>query len=120
MYCWKCGTQTGEDTAFCGKCGAALSGEQAVAQQSNTGDQELGWLVPINVSPLAMVSGYLGLFAVLLVPAPFALLTGILALRDLKNNPKRSGKGRAIFGIIMGSLGSIGLCALIILSLGGT
>jgi hypothetical protein len=114
MYCWNCGVQANEGAVFCGKCGAALSGQMAVAQQERPTDKAMGLVVPVNVSPWAMVSGYLGLFSVLLVFAPFALVTGILALRDLKANPKRSGKGRAIFGIVMGSLCSLGLILLVV------
>lgn len=114
MYCWNCGVRAADGAAFCPGCGASLSGQNAAVQQASRDNSDLGLLIPVNVSPWALASGYLGLFAVLLVPAPLALLTGILALRDIKNNPKRAGKGRAIFGIIMGSLCSIGLIALII------
>jgi hypothetical protein len=42
-------------------------------------------LAPINVSPWAIASGYLGLLTPLCgVTGPFALLTGILALRQIK------------------------------------
>ena len=47
----------------------------------------------------------------LLVPGPFAVLTGILAIRDMRRNPKLHGMGRAIFGLVMGSLGTVGLIA---------
>jgi hypothetical protein len=66
-------------------------------------------VVPVNTSVLAIVAGYLGLISVLCFPAPFALLFGILALRQLTRNPKLDGKGRAIFGIVMGALFSIPL-----------
>ena len=39
--------------------------------------------------------------------APFALITGILAVLDIKKNPEKHGMGRAIFGIVMGTLFSI-------------
>ena len=71
-------------------------------------------IIPIGLSGWAIVAGYLGLFAVLLVPAPFALLTGILAIRDIKRHPDKHGMGRAIFGIVMGGLGTLGLLAMII------
>ena len=67
-------------------------------------DAGMRLLLPVGLSGWAIASGYLGLISVLLLPAPFALLTGILAIREMKRNPKKHGMGRAIFGIIMGSL----------------
>lgn len=67
------------------------------------------WLLPVGRSGWAIAAGYLGLLSVLLVPAPFALLLGILAIRDIKKNPQRHGMGRAIFGIVMGVIFSIAL-----------
>jgi hypothetical protein len=51
------------------------------------------------------------------VPAPFALLTGILAVVDIRKHSEKHGMGRAVFGIVMGALGTIGLMAVIITSL---
>ena len=66
-------------------------------------------LLPVGRSGWAIASGYLGLISVLVIPAPFALLTGILAIREMKRNPKKHGMGRAVFGILMGTLGTIAL-----------
>jgi len=66
---------------------------------------------------LAIIAGYLGLFAVLFFPAPFALLLGILAIRDIKRNPKKHGTGRAIFGVVMGGLFTLGLIAILLIAL---
>jgi hypothetical protein len=77
-------------------------------------DPGMRMLLPVGRSGWAIASGYLGLISVLLFPAPFALLTGILAIREMNRNPKLHGMGRAIFGIVMGSLGCIGLLAAII------
>jgi uncharacterized RDD family membrane protein YckC len=71
-------------------------------------------LLPVGRSGWAIVAGYLGLFAVLLVPAPFALAAGLLAVADLRRNPKLYGMGRAVFGIVMGVLGTVGLVIAII------
>lgn len=75
-------------------------------------------LLPVGRSAWAIASGYLGLFAVLLLPAPLALITGILAVRDIRKsqmsaNPKH-GMGRAVFGIIMGGLFTVLLILMII------
>src|SRR5262245_20994357 len=72
-------------------------------------DPAMRMLIPIGLSGWAIASGYLGLFSVLCIPAPLALITGILAIREIKRNPKKHGMGRAIFGIIMGSVGTIAL-----------
>ena len=76
-------------------------------EDEDAGDQGLQYVIPINTSVLAIAAGYVGLISVLCFPAPFALLLGILALRQLKKKPKLHGKGRAIFAIVMGVLFSI-------------
>ena len=73
-------------------------------EEEDSGDEGLQYVIPINTSGLAIAAGYVGLISVLCLPAPFALLLGILALRHLKKNPKLHGKGRAIFAIVMGGL----------------
>ncbi|MBX9788615.1 MAG: DUF4190 domain-containing protein [Pirellulales bacterium] len=64
-------------------------------------------LLPVGRSILAIHAGYLGLFAVLIFPAPIALLVGVLAVIDIRRHPKKHGLGRAIFGIVMGAAGTI-------------
>jgi len=61
-------------------------------------------VLPLNVSGWAIAAGYLGLFAVLVLPAPFALGCGIMAIRDLKKHPTRRGRVRAWLGVVMGGL----------------
>ncbi len=70
-------------------------------------NKALRMVIPIGRSGYAIAAGYLALFSVLFIPAPFALLFGILALRDIKTNPEKIGKGRAYFGVIMGGLFSV-------------
>ena len=77
-------------------------------------DPFLQMAIPIGRSWWAIAAGYFGLFSVLLLPAPVALILGIAALSDIKKNPEKLGKGRAIFGIIMGILGT-GLLLLILI-----
>jgi hypothetical protein len=72
-------------------------------------DQGLQFVVPVNTNLLAILAGYLGLVSVLCVPAPFALIVGLIALRQLEKNPGQHGKGRAIFGVVMGVLFSLPL-----------
>ena len=70
-------------------------------------DAGMRLLLPVGRSPLAIIAGYLGLISVLIVPAPFALLLGILAVLDMRRHPEKHGMGRAIFGIVMGGLGTV-------------
>ncbi len=72
-------------------------------------------LLPVGRSLLAIFAGYAGLFAVLFIPAPIALILGILAVVDLKKHPDKLGMGRAVFAIIMGVIFST-LLALGVLS----
>ena len=69
-------------------------------------------ILPVGRSGWAIAAGYLALFSVLLLPAPFALVTGILAIRDIRRHPEMHGMGRAIFGVVMGSAGVLVLLAL--------
>ena len=64
----------------------------------------LRMIVPVGRSIWAILAGYLGLFSILLIPAPFAVLCGLLAIREMRRNPKKHGMGRAIFGIVCGAL----------------
>jgi hypothetical protein len=77
-------------------------------------DPAMRMIMPIGVNAMAIISGYLGLISVLLFPAPFALLTGILAVRQIKRDPRGHGMGRATFGIIMGGLFSVVLVIVVI------
>ena len=71
--------------------------------QSAAPNAVLALVVPIGLSGWAILAGYLGLFSVLILPAPFAILCGVLALKDIRQNPHKLGLVRAWFGIIAGS-----------------
>jgi hypothetical protein len=85
-------------------------------RSEEAGDDGLQYVIPINTSGLAIAAGYVGLISVLCLPAPIALILGILAVRQLKKNPKMHGIGRAIFAIVMGAIFSIVLVGLLILA----
>lgn len=82
------------------------SGYASAPAQRNLG---LEFLVPINRNPLAIIAGYLGIFSIIVFPAPFAVIIGVLALRQLRHQPTVGGRGRAIFGIVVGSLVCLGV-----------
>jgi hypothetical protein len=70
-------------------------------------DPALRWIVPVGRSGWAIAAGYLGLLAVLVLPAPLAVVSGFVAVWDIQSHPGRLGMGRAVFGIVMGGLFSL-------------
>ncbi len=54
-----------------------------------------------------------GAVAVIIFVAPIALLLGVVAVADIRRSG-RGGMGRAIFGIVMGAIGTALLALLII------
>ena len=107
MFCPHCGTANDDNNFRCTKCGQVI---QRVAQPvitSDLGDSAaVRMLLPVGRSGLAIAAGYAGLFALLVLPAPLALVLGVLAVRDIRRNPKKHGMGRAVFGIVTGTLGT--------------
>jgi hypothetical protein len=77
-------------------------------------DAGMRWLLPVGRSPWAIVAGYFGLFAVLFIPAPLALIFGLIAFGDIRRHPERHGMGRAVFGIVMGLIFSVFLVLFLI------
>ena len=70
-------------------------------------DAGMRMLLPVGRSAWAIAAGYLGLFSILGCAAPISLIVSIVAIRDLKKHPELHGMGRAIFGLVMGILGSV-------------
>ena len=105
-FCTNCGAQMSDNAVFCVKCGAA-------APQKNipNSDEALRFIVPVGRSGWAIAAGYLGLLSLILPVGIFALVTGILAVRDIKRHPGRLGLVRAWLGIVLGALTS--LCLII-------
>ncbi len=122
MYCTQCGTLNGNREAGCSSCGHALH-PQAVAvppampvpqamppaAPAIGDDPAMRMLLPVGRSGWAIAAGYLGLISVLGLPGPIALVVSIVAIVDLRRPGKKRGWGRAIFGLIMGLLGTAGL-----------
>jgi hypothetical protein len=61
-------------------------------------------LLPVGRSLWAIAAGYLGLFSLIPIFAPLAVIVSIVAIIQVKRNPKLHGMGRAIFGLVMGCL----------------
>ncbi len=72
-------------------------------------DPVVRMLIPIGRSGWAIAAGYAGLFSLLCVFGPIAVALAIVAIRDIKRHPEKHGMGRAIFGLVMGILGTLGL-----------
>jgi uncharacterized membrane protein YhaH (DUF805 family) len=69
---------------------------------------------PTGRSMWAIAAGYLALFSIFAIPAPAALFCGVMGLRDISKNPKLVGKPRAIFGIVMGAIGTFLLLLILV------
>lgn len=80
----------------------------ATPRPSSIGDDAgMRMLIPVGRSPWAIVAGYLGLFSILGCVGPVAIIVSIIAIRDIKAHPDKHGMGRAIFGLVMGIIGTI-------------
>jgi hypothetical protein len=114
IFCTRCGEKNPENNFRCTRCKEPLHDAPRVAAvvAGPTDDAAMRMLLPVGRSGWAIAAGYLGLFAVLLLPAPFALAAGLMAVRDIRANPAKLGMGRAVFGIVMGALGSLVLLAI--------
>ena len=80
-------------------------------------------LLPVGRPGSAIAAGYLGLFSFFPLVGFFtgilAVVLGIKALKEIRNNPELSGKGRAWFGIITGSLlGLVNLLMIVFVIIG--
>ncbi len=82
-------------------------------QKSLGDDVGMRMLLPVGRSGWAIAAGYLGLFGLIVFPAPLALIVSVIAIRDIlksKNSSKpKRGLGRAIFGLIVGIVGTAAL-----------
>jgi hypothetical protein len=74
------------------------------AQQRQAPDGIDRMLMPVGRPASAIAAGYLGLLSLLPFVGIFAIITSLVALRTLKRKPELSGSGRAIFGLVMGSI----------------
>lgn len=106
LYCPFCGNRLARGIATCASCGRTLPPlePRAAAASRLADDPAMRMVLPVGRSGLAIAAGYAGLFALLGIFAPVALVLGILALRDLSKHPEKLGRGRAWFGVIAGGL----------------
>jgi hypothetical protein len=116
--CPHCGRQTNVPDEYAGQSGPCAGCGQTIsvprlahggpfapggAPPPSIGDDPaIRMLLPVGRSGLSIAAGYAGLFSLIPVFAPIAVLLGALAIYDLKKHPKKRGMGRAIFGLVMG------------------
>ncbi|GAB2622053.1 hypothetical protein Aab01nite_76840 [Paractinoplanes abujensis] len=66
------------------------------------------WLLPTGRSWQSIAAGYLGLVGLVVwVLGPFALGLGIWAVVRSAREPGVHGRGRAVFGIVAGAIGTL-------------
>lgn len=106
-YCAKCGMGNEEQASHCMRCGEVLQKPVKYELQAEY-SPAIRAILPVQRSGYAIAAGYAGLCCLIpclgVVAAPTALTFGFIALSVLKKNPKKLGKGRAIFGIVMGAI----------------
>lgn len=112
--CRACGAVLSPGYRFCVECGQrVVQTTPRAAAQNPKPKQKLGddpamrMLLPVGRSGWAIAAGYLGLFSLMILPAPLALFCGLMAIRDIRRYPEKHGMGRAIFGLIVGAIGSV-------------
>jgi len=118
MFCSRCGRENDDNNYRCVGCGSLLHPPPPPSFQLQPpleADPVTRMLIPVGRSLWAVAAGYLGLLSIVVFPAPLAIIVSAVALWDLKRNPKLFGKGRAIFGMVMGILGTVVLICILLL-----
>jgi len=109
MYCTNCGAKISEKAVYCVHCGESTQQEPS-QRPLIADDTSVRMLVPVGRSGLSIFAGYLGLFSLMPFVGVLSMIVGMVAMRDLKEDAKRYGLGRAWFGVIMGVLTTIFWC----------
>jgi len=116
VICRNCGNENVDYARFCFTCGASFEPQQPVQppQPKIGGDPWMRALLPVGKAPLAVIAGWVGLVSLLCcVLGPVAMVLGIVAMVDLNRNPEKRGMGRAVFGVVAGSIATLIAIALL-------
>jgi hypothetical protein len=124
MYCPKCGAPNDDNAFRCVKChdvvqqvptqGHAPSAVQQSKPKKLGDDAGMRLLLPVGRSRLAIAAGYLGIFSLIPIFGPIAIIVGVLAIRDISAHPDKHGMGRAIFGIVAGAFTTLVMLVMLI------
>jgi len=123
FQCPFCGLQTWVPEQYAGQSGPCAGCGKPISIPPIPGytpprrleqDPMVRMLIPIGRSAWAIAAGYAGLFSLTCFLSPIALILGIIAIRDIKRHPEKHGMGRAIFGLVMGILGTIALLVFLV------
>ena len=87
----------------------------AVPEAGAHPDSVTHWLLPTGRSWQSILAGYLGLFSILLFPAPLAVAFGVWGLVAAKRDGTH-GRGRSVFGIVAGTVGTVILLVIFVQS----
>ena len=137
--CQHCGTQPVDDATQCPRCGAAIRrSTNPFADQplptpngpayypphplpNTMDDPAMSWVIPVHNPVLAVISSYCGLIGLgCPILGPVAVITGILAVQQIRKTPGLTGMGRSIFGIVSGVIGSLVLLIVIFALIAGS
>ena len=81
-------------------------------------DAGIRMLIPVGRTGWAIAAGYLGLFSLILLPAPISIIVSVIAILDIQRSKRtpnvKRGLGRAIFGLVMGIIFTIALAFVVI------
>lgn len=102
-FCRNCGFKMPDKAVICVRCGTAVA-QKPVAMASKQDDTVIRLLIPVGRSTMSIIAGYLGLLSIIPPLGLFALIVGVLAIRDLKKHPEKKGLRRAWFGTIIGGI----------------
>lgn len=104
--CPRCGAMISQTSGRCRHCDQVV--EPAVAGGDDEAASAIERMVlPVGRPASAIAAGYLGLFSVLPFFGIAAIVVSLVALRTLKRKPHLSGRGRAVFGLVMGVIGTL-------------
>ncbi len=94
--------------------GSDSSGSPFAPPKNLGDDAAIRMLLPVGRSLWAIAAGYFGLFSLVCLPAPIAVILGLIVIWDIRHHPEKHGMGRAIFGLAMGLAGSLGFVLMMI------
>lgn len=97
MYCPNCGTLNDDQATFCVQCGTWLI-------QDHTDPEEIRNRFT-QTSGFATASLVLGIIGIIINPLSIpAIIFGAIAINQTGKNPYLSGRGKAIAGLILGTI----------------